>query len=146
QYVIPAFGDRTLHLLKREDIKRFIAKQIEEGKGRGTIQNYLIPLKAAYNQAKEDGLVMVNPVERFGKLLQRSQECKEEIRPLTTEEVQTLLYVAEAQDPALYPILLCAVRTGLRQGELIGLQWGDIDFLGQFMDVRRAVVLDEVTT
>jgi len=34
----------------------------------------------------------------------------------------------------------------MRQGELIGLQWGDIDFLGGFIEVRRGVVLREVTT
>jgi len=33
--------------------------------------------------------------------------------------------------------LLTAVRTGLRLGELIGLQWGDLDFNGIFIEVRR---------
>ena len=94
-----------------------IAKQIEETKTRGTIQNYLIPLKAAYNQVKEGALVVMKPEERLGKLLQRSKDRKEELWPLTSQKVQTLLDVAEAQYPALYPVLLCAVRTGLRQGE-----------------------------
>lgn len=146
QLLIPAFGERPLHLLKRDEIKRLIARQIEAKKARGTIQNYLVPLKAAYNQAKEDGLVMMNPAERLGKLLQRSQDRREEMQPLTAQEVQTLLSVAESQYPALYPVLLCAVRTGLRQGELIGLQWGDVDSRGQFLDVRRGVVLGEITT
>ncbi len=146
QHLIPAFGDRSLHLLKRDEIKRLIARQIEAKKAKGTIQNYLVPLKAAYNQAKEDGLVVLNPAERLGKLLQRSQDRREEMQPLTAQEVQTLVSVAESQCPALYPILLCAVRTGLRQGELIGLQWGDVDSRGQFLDVRRGVVLGEVTT
>jgi integrase len=146
QHLIPAFGERPLHLLKRDEIKRLIARQIEAQKARGTIQNYLVPLKAAYNQAKEDGLVMLNPAERLGKLLQRSQDRREEMQPLTAQEVQTLLSRAESQYPALYPVLLCAVRTGLRQGELIGLQWGDVDSRGQFLDVRRGVVLGEVTT
>jgi integrase len=44
------------------------------------------------------------------------------------------------------PVLLCAVRTGLRMGELIGLQWGDIDFHGGFIEVRRAVVLGKEAT
>lgn len=146
QHLIPAFGDRPLHLLKRDEIKRLIARQIEAKKARGTIQNYLVPLKAAYNQAREDGVVMLNPAERLGKLLQRSQDRREEMQPLTAQEVQTLLTVAESHYPALYPVLLCAVRTGLRQGELIGLQWGDMDSRGQFLDVRRGVVLGEVTT
>lgn len=146
QHLIPAFGECPLHLLKRDEIKRLIAKQIEANKARGTIQNYLVPLKAAYNQAKEDGLVVFNPAERLGKLLQRSQDRREEMQPLTSLETQSLLAVVEAHYPPLYPVLLCAVRTGLRQGELIGLQWGDLDSRGQFIDVRRGIVLGEVTT
>jgi integrase len=42
--------------------------------------------------------------------------------------------------PLIYPLLLCAVRTGLRRGELIGLQWGDIDLERRYLLVRRAVV------
>jgi len=36
-------------------------------------------------------------------------------------------------------MLLCALRTGLRFGELAGLQWGDLDFTGRFIDVRRSL-------
>jgi integrase len=62
------------------------------------------------------------------------------------EEVQALLAKAEDQSRALYPVLLCAVRAGLRMGELIGLQWGDIDFRGRFLEVRRSVILGEETS
>ncbi len=46
----------------------------------------------------------------------------------------------------MYPLILCAVRTGLRQGEVVGLQWGDVDFHGGFIEVRRGVVLRQETT
>lgn len=45
QHLIPTFRDRPLHLLKRDEVKRFIVTQIEAVKARGTIQNYLVPLK-----------------------------------------------------------------------------------------------------
>jgi integrase len=57
-----------------------------------------------------------------------------------------VLNVAEERYPALYPILLGAVHTGLRQGELIGLQWGDVDLHGRVIHVRRSVVLRQETT
>lgn len=87
QHLIPTFRNRPLHLLKRDEVKRFITTQIEAVKARGTIQNYLVRLKAAFNQAKEDGLVVLNPAERLGKLLQRSQDRPEEMLPLTAQEV-----------------------------------------------------------
>src|SRR5207245_8596505 len=37
-------------------------------------------------------------------------------------------------------------RTGLRQGELMGLQWEDVDFKGGFLEVRRGVVRRQITS
>jgi integrase len=39
----------------------------------------------------------------------------------------------------LYPLLLCALRTGLRFGKLLGLQWDDVDERGRFIEVRRTL-------
>ncbi|HEY2933546.1 MAG TPA: site-specific integrase [Acidobacteriota bacterium] len=41
--------------------------------------------------------------------------------------------------PEYYALFLCAIHTGMRSGELAGLQWGDIDFHGKFLTVRRHV-------
>jgi integrase len=41
---------------------------------------------------------------------------------------------------------LCALRTGLRQGELLGLRWSDIDFAGRFIHVRQNRVHGVTTT
>ena len=145
-HLVPEFGDRPLHLLKREDVKRLIAKLSGTGKAKGTIKNCLVPLKAAYNVAIEDGLVTLNPASRLGRLLKGQGDRRQHIKPLTREEVITLLAKAETQYSVLYPILLCAVRAGLRMGELIGLQWGDVDFHGGFVEVRRAVVMEQETS
>jgi integrase len=61
--------------------------------------------------------------------------------------VKALLIKAEEHNKSLYPLLLCAVRAGLRMGELIDLQCGDVDLRGRFIEVRRSVVLcQEATT
>jgi integrase len=44
------------------------------------------------------------------------------IEPLTAMEVKALLTTTKEGHPFLYPLFLCAVRTGMREGELIGLQ------------------------
>ncbi len=155
--LIPHFGHLPLNGLKREDVKRFIADQIEltvvrgdqdksRKKARWTIQGYLVPLKAAYNQAIEDGVVTFNPVARLGRLLRGHQDRRAHVQPLTRTETQALLRVASERYQFLYPVLLCAVRAGLRMGELIGLRWGDIDFQGRFIEVRHSVVLGLDTT
>ena len=109
------------------------------------VKNCLVPLKAAYNVAIEDGLVTFNPASKLGRLLKAPGDKRQHIQPLTSEEVKVMLHKAKDY-PSLYPVLLCAVRTGLRMGELIGLQWRDIDFNGGFLEVRRAVVMGKETT
>lgn len=56
----------------------------------------------------------------------------------TFEEADALVEAALAE-PAWHAMILLALRTGLRQGELLGLQWGDVDVRAGRMNIRRAV-------
>lgn len=73
-------------------------------------------------------------------------EQKAEIQPLTREEAQRLLDTVKEHWPDDYAFFLCALRTGMRLGELLALQWGDIDVAGRFLEVRRNIVSGRVTT
>jgi integrase len=64
---------------------------------------------------------------------------------LTREEVALFLDICSIQDPEHYPFFLCAFRTGMRLGELLGLQWGDVDFHGKFIRVARSYKLGRLT-
>ena len=86
----------------------------------------------------DDELVTKNPAARLGKLLKNAKNPAKEMSPLTRNETDALL--ESAKKTRIYPLLLCAVRTGLRRGELIGLQWGDIDLQGRYLLVKRSVV------
>ena len=145
-HIIPAIGTRHLHEVSRTDIKRLIAEWLAQGKKKRTIHNILTPLKEAYQHAIDDGLVTVNPVSHMGRAVRSRESAGAHIDPLTTEEVRTVLHQAKNTASLFYPLLLCAVRTGMRQGELLGLQWGDVDFHGQFIEVRRAIVRRQITT
>jgi integrase len=48
--------------------------------------------------------------------------------------------------PTLYPALLCAACTGLRQGELLALQWEDGNFAWRFVEIRRNFTHGKMTT
>ena len=144
QILVPDFGPIPLNDMSAEHIRCLIAKYIGRGKSKATIRNYLSPLRTAYSQAIDDGLVTRNPAGRLGKLLKNAKNPAKEMRPLTRQETNTLLASAKTGAPLIYPLLLCAVRTGLRRGELIGLQWGDVDLEGRYLLVRRAVVRGKV--
>ncbi len=144
-HILPALGQRQLKEVTRSDIKRLIATLSGQGLKKQTIHNILLPLKEAYNHAIDDGLVLNNPVARTGRLTRSREDQRRHIVPLTEDEVLAFLLWAQTNMPLLYPLFLCAVRTGLRQSELIGLHQGDIDFKGGFIEVRRAVVRGRLT-
>jgi integrase len=111
-----------------------------------TVENICRTLSSVLSQAVEDGHLSANPAFRLGRYYRKANHPKPRIQPLTPEEVQRFLAVARQQTPREYPLFLCAVRKGLRLGELLALQWGDIDVHGYFLEVRRNLVAGRITT
>lgn len=98
-----------------------------------TVQYIHVTLHKALKQAVMDGLIPRNATEA----VKPPQVRCEEIRPLTTEQVKELL--AAASGDRLEALYVLAVHTGLRQGELLGLKWDDIDLEEGALQVRRAL-------
>jgi integrase len=145
-HVYPLIGDRRLDQVARADIKHMIGVLLGKKLKKSSVHNILTPLKEAYHHAIDDGLVASNPVVRTGRFTRTDEDRRATIQPLTRTEVGVLLEAAEVHAKSVAALLLCAVRTGLRQGELIGLQWGDVDVHGGFIEVRRAIVRGQLTT
>jgi len=112
-------------------------KTIERNLARPTIRIIVSQLCAFLSHAVEERVIEINPAVKLGKFYRQAKVMHEEIQPLTHAEVPVFLEAAWANFPEYYPLFLCAIHTGLRSGELAGLQWGDIDFNGKFLVVRR---------
>ena len=80
-----------------------------------------------------DGLVPRNATEA----VKPPQVRREEIRTLTPEQVRTLFGAAKGD--RLEALYVLAVTTGLRQGELLGLKWDDVDLEAGTLQVRRTL-------
>jgi integrase len=98
------------------------------------------------SQAVEDERLPANPALRMGKYLRRGDVPEQPIQALTGAEVAHLVGIAERHFLRWYPWVLCALRTGLRLGELLALQWGDIDWNGRFVVVQRNIVRGLLTS
>ena len=148
-YAFPRFGTKPLPEVTREDLKGLIAEMGAKNLSKSSIKLAVAPIRELYNHAIDDGHPLQNPAARMGRFLKDRADHRLKITPLTSEEVQRLLTAAKEQDrtraedrvrevrPSVSMFLLCAVRTGLRLGEVLGLQWGDLDFAGRFIEVRR---------
>ena len=75
----------------------------------------------------------------MGRYLKDKKDRRAGLDLFTPQEEEVLLTATLKHVPRHYCLLLCALRTGLRIGELFGLQWDDLDFGGRFIEVRRTL-------
>ena len=115
------FSNKFLHEITYQDVQKF---QISRAKdvSNATVNRNLACLKSMFNRAIEweqfDGL---SPAKRV-KFLKENNTRE---RYLKKEETARLLQNA---DEKLRPILIVALNTGMRRGEIFGLEWKNIDF------------------
>jgi len=75
----------------------------------------------------DDEVIQSNPAHKLGKIGKNGND-KVEIKPLSREELKTLLDTVETDLSEHYPLMLLLARTGVRIGEAVALRWNDIDF------------------
>lgn len=107
------------------------------GAGTGLLKNIKSSINVVFNWAIEEKYVLgvsSSPVE--GLIVAKKEEKVPKI--LTKEELRTLLRNAKLDDNPWYPIWSFAVCTGMRSGELMGLQWKDIDLEKGIITVSKS--------
>ncbi|MFB3897390.1 MAG: tyrosine-type recombinase/integrase [bacterium] len=139
-YILPVFGDRLMESISKSEIKDYFVKLTHTTRLQPkTIGSIFSLLGSIYNEAIEDELVSINPVKGLSKYInKRSNRRLDSEYFLTREEVSKILQTAQTYFSHYYPFLLCAFRTGMRLGELIALRWADIDFNGNFIEVKNS--------
>jgi integrase len=142
-HIEPTIGRVPIDRLDDERITRMAAGMRRAGKAPKTVRNVLSTLHSVCDLAVTRRWCSSNPC-RFVDA--PAQQLDPDIRYLTRLDLERLLSdgvpsgVWGSLECALY---LTAAMTGLRQGELIGLRWRDIDWLGQRIRVRQAYVRGE---
>lgn len=121
----PAFGTLRLHQIDEDRIAAFIADMAAAGKKPWTIRGALVPLGRILNTAVRRGRIPQNPLERLDRS-ERPTVRRGEQRILSLAEIGKLL--DHATTPKYRALLSTAIATGLRQSELLGLVWGDVDW------------------
>ena len=114
------FGDKTLHEITPEMIEDFKCKALET-LSRATVNRYLACMKHLYTVAIQWKRVDKNPVREV-KLF---KENNNRLRYLEYSEAERLVECCKGY---LRDIVVVALNTGMRQGEIFNLKWSDIDF------------------
>jgi Phage integrase family len=117
------FRDRPLDRVRPEDVEGLIARMRRGGAGAKTVGNALTLLGQIFDHGIRKGWCATNPVKRVDR---PRVEQSQEIRFLDPAEVEALLRATTS--PTDRALFLTAAMTGLRQGELLGLQWRSVDW------------------
>jgi len=104
----------------------------------------LIPLRAVIEQALSDGLIDKNPLAHINlaKVLdKKTSKSSHQIDPFNKKEIAAILKAADGQVKNFFQF---AFFSGLRLSELMGLEWGDVDWVNGKVRVRRALVCGQI--
>lgn len=130
--LVPFFATRDVRAIGEEDVQLFKA-QLLQRVGPKTCNNTLGVLSVLMRKAVAWGYADVNPTLD----VRPARLPPQEFAFLDATQAAALLEYMRSRYPQWYPIFFMALRTGLRQGELIGLEWGDVDLVTGQVFVRR---------
>ena len=143
-HIIPEIGDIPLNKLTQNDLQQFYGRLKKSGRKRFTdkygegLSDRMVRMchatcRSALEKAVQDGLIRVNPAIGCKLPPKKAQE----MQVLTREELQRFLIQAKFE--GYYEVFLLDLATGLRRGELMALQWDDLNFKTGVLNVNKQV-------
>ncbi|MFI1951987.1 tyrosine-type recombinase/integrase [Streptomyces xinghaiensis] len=131
-HVYPAFGDRPIASVRPSEVQTWIKgrAQVLAPSTLKVVYAYLVTI---FRTAVRDRIIAANPCDGIKPPAKR----RKEIIPLHPDAVGAL---AEAAPVWYRALIVLGAASGLRQGELFGLEVGDVDFLRREVHVRQQLV------
>lgn len=132
-HVIGARGNILLQKLQPADVQSIYGAVRANGLSAKTTLNIHRVLKEALSHAERQGLIDRNPCNR----VQAPRAPRFEPKIPDVDDLKRILEVADAE-PTMGALVKLAIYTGMRQGELLGVRWHDVDFERRRLAVRRS--------
>lgn len=133
RHLYPRIGQRQIATIDEEAIADVIEDLHRQGLSGWTIRGILVPLGRVLTYANRKKWIERNPLRTLERS-ERPRIVQREMRILQAGEIDALLRAATPRWRALFAT---ALLSGLRQSELLGLRWADIDFDAELIHVRR---------
>jgi integrase len=170
-HVGPRLGDRKAADVSTADVEALGRALLKHGLAPKSVRNILGFLHAVFEHGIDRGWVRENPVRRAERPGRRRAGANPDLQFLTVTELEAVIRAIpddivirqpaatrrgrsgpapppspDVLGPVLRALVLTAAMTGLRQSELLGLRWRDIDWITQRIRVRNTFVRGEHST
>ena len=170
-HIGPLLGDRIATDVERGDVEAFGRALLKRGLAPKSVRNILGHLHAVFEHGIDRGWMRENPVRRAEKPGRRRSGGNPDLQFLSVTELEAVIRAIpnevvirspaptrrgsrgpapppspDVLGPVLRVVVLTAAMTGLRQSELLGLRWRDIDWAAQRIRVRNTFVRGEHST
>lgn len=170
-HITPHMGDHKITDVSTADVEVLGRALLKGGLAPKSVRNMLGFLHAVFEHAIDRGWVGENPVRRAEKPRRRRSNTSADIQFLTVTELEAVIRAIpdevvirqpaptrrgrpgaapppspDVLGPVLRVVILTAAMTGLRQSELLGLRWRDVDWAAQRIRVRNTFVRGEHST
>jgi integrase len=132
-HVKPSLGRLKLTALTPAHVRGLYREKLDGGLSPRTVHYAHVTLNKALKQAVSDGLIPRNVCEA----VKPARPQKREIAPLSPEQARRFLEACRGE--RLEALFVLAVHTGMRQGELLGLHWENVDLEAGTLRVRRTL-------
>jgi integrase len=158
-HIAPVLGDVEVTDVRRQDVERIVERMVARGLSPKTIRACIGHLTAVFDLAIDYGWTDYNPARRASR--PRDPHSPPAIRVLSLDEVHAVISAipnavhlprparngcwnvgpcldrwADHFPPVLRVVIRTAALTGMRQSELLGLRWRDVDWHAQRVRVR----------
>jgi integrase len=136
----PALGRTKLEKLNALQVQNLYQVKLDSGLSPRRVRYIHTTVHKALKDAVKWRIVPHNVAEACTP----PKQITKEINPLTAAQMKKLLAAARETQPKLYALYTLACTTGMRQGELLGLQRKDIDLAAGTIKIRRTIFNNEV--
>jgi integrase len=168
-HISPQFGSSPISDVTTAQIEALAGAMLKRGLAPKTVRNVMTFLHSVFEHAVDRGVISENPVRRATRPGRRRQgDTNPDLQFLTIAELDAVIRAIPDEvvkrtpaptrrgrkgpapppppnvlGPVLRVVVLTAAMTGLRQGELLGLRWRDVDWSAQRIRVRNTFVRGE---
>ena len=133
RHIIPHLGHIMLRQLTPQHVALFYGKLLQSGLSDKRVRDIHKVLHRALDQAVEWNIVPRNVCD----VVKPPRVAQQEMQALSPEQARRLL--AATEEHRLSALFTLALITGMREGELLGLRWTDIDYQSKCLHVNRTV-------